>query len=87
MNDNLCVNTTLTDKHYDDLENIQKHIDLTIEAMIIEFDLLKTDLTKEELEYDLLFSINQFINLNGYNLDGNDIMEQIFEEFEIEGAK
>ena len=83
----VCVTTSALNKHLDKLDNLATQTDNVIKAMIVDFDLQNNTLTQEDIESDLIFEINQCINLYGYNLDADEIMQQIFKEFKIKEAE
>jgi len=84
----LCANSMSADAHINQQEQQDNHFNDTYLAIE---NLFKEDLELlmyvEEIEADLLFEIQCHIERYGYNIDKEDVAEQLYKNYEIMGAK
>lgn len=84
----LCANTALLDRHLNQQDKQDEAFNYVYEKIVYMFqDQLEVCECQENIHDDLIFEINYLIERDAWDVNGNDLIEQIYKDFKIEGAK
>ena len=82
------VNTSILNKHQDQLDNLEYQFTDTYTAVVDLFkDQLQETKCQEDIHDDLTFEIQVYMDRYSYSVDIEDIATQIYKDFKIKGAE
>ena len=84
----VCVNTALLDRYLNQQDKQDEAFNYVYEKIVYKFqDQLEVCECKEDIHDDLIFEINYLIERDSWDVNGNDLIKQIYKDYNIKDAK